>query len=313
MIEVRGLTKRYGATVAVDDLSFDVGVGRVTGFLGPNGAGKSTTLRLMLDLDRGGGTTTFDGRPLHRYPRPSGVVGLLLEARAFHPSRTARNHLRVLAAAGAVPASRVDGALREVGLESAADRRPGKFSLGMSQRLGIAAAVLGQPRYLLLDEPANGLDPEGIAWLRRFLKDYADRGNGVFISSHLLGEMAQLVDEVVVIGRGRLITGGPMDALLASNAHATVFVRTADPSRFERLIAGRGLVHRAMDGGLEIDVSTTDEIGRIAFDAGIPVLELTCRQASLEDVFLELTENAVEFRAQEVTTGLGEADADACC
>ena len=190
MIELRGLTKRYGATVAVDDLSFDVGVGSVTGFLGPNGAGKSTTLRLMLGLDRGGGTTTFDGRPLHAYRRPSKVVGLLLEARAFHPTRSARNHLHVLAAASGIDGQRVDDALRAVGLESAAGRKPGKFSLGMSQRLGIAAAVLAEPRHLLLDEPANGLDPEGIVWLRRFLKDYADRGNAVFISSHLLGEVA---------------------------------------------------------------------------------------------------------------------------
>ena len=301
MIELRGLTKRYGATVAVDDLSFDVGVGSVTGFLGPNGAGKSTTLRLMLGLDRGAGTTTFDGRPLHAYRRPSEVVGLLLEARAFHPTRTARNHLRVLAAASGIAGDRVDGALRAVGLESAADRKPGRFSLGMSQRLGIAAAVLGEPRYLLLDEPANGLDPEGIVWLRQFLKDYAERGNAVFISSHLLGEMAQLVDDVVVIGRGRLITSSSMDALLASKAHATVFVRAAERSRLEHLVDGRGLVHRVVDGGLAIDATTTDEIGRIAFDAGIPLLELTRRQKSLEDVFLELTDAAAEFRARGIT------------
>ena len=301
MIELRGLTKRYGGTVAVDDLSFDVGVGRVTGFLGPNGAGKSTTLRLMLGLDRGGGTTTFNGRPLHAYGRPSQVVGLLLEARAFHPTRTARNHLRVLAAASGVAGDRVDDALRAVGLESAADRKPGKFSLGMSQRLGIAAAVLAEPRYLLLDEPANGLDPEGIVWLRRFLKDYADRGNAVFISSHLLGEVAQLVDEVVVIGRGRLITSGSMVGLLASKAHTRVFVRTAEASRLEHLIDRGGLVPRVVDGGLEIDAATTDEIGRIAFDAGIPLLELTARQASLEDVFLELTGDAVEFGGRGIT------------
>jgi ABC-2 type transport system ATP-binding protein len=237
-------------------------------------------------------------------------VGLLLDARAFHPTRTARNHLRVLAAAGGVSADRVDDALRAVGLERAAGRKPGTFSLGMSQRLGIAGAVLAEPRYLLLDEPANGLDPEGIVWLRQFLKDYADRGNAVFISSHLLGEMAQLVDEVVVIGRGRLITSGSMDALLASHAPATVFVRTPDQARLERLVDGHGLAHRVVDGELAIDATTTDEIGRIAFDAGIPVLELTRRQASLEDVFLELTDGPAEFRARG-TTGGGEPDADA--
>ncbi len=301
MIEVRGLTKRYGATVAVDDLSFDVGLGSVTGFLGPNGAGKSTTIRLMLGLDRGVGITTFGGRPLHAYSRPSQVVGLLLEASAFHPTRTARNHLRVLATAGGISADRVEDALRAVGLDGAGGRRPGTFSLGMCQRLGIAAAVLAEPRYLLLDEPANGLDPEGIVWLRRFLKDYADRGNAVFISSHLLGEMAQLVDDVVVIGRGRLITSASMEALLASMARATVFVRTADQPLLEQLINARGLVHHVVDGGLEIDGTTTDEISRIAFDAGVPLLELTRRQASLEEVFLELTEDATEFRAPGVT------------
>lgn len=304
MIEVRGLTKRYGATVAVDDLSFDVGVGSVTGFLGPNGAGKSTTLRLMLGLDRGAGTTTFDGRPLHAHRRPAQVVGLMLEARAFHPTRTARNHLRVLAAAGGIAQDRVDTALQAVGLESAASRKPGKFSLGMSQRLGIAAAVLAEPRYLILDEPANGLDPEGIVWLRRFLKDYADRGNAVLISSHLLGEMAQLVDDVVVIGRGRLITSGSMDTLLATKAHSTVFVRSAEGPRLEHLLERRGLVRRSVDGGFEIDATTTDQIGRIAFDAGIQVLELTRRQASLENVFLELTEGAAEFRAPGTTQGV---------
>lgn len=288
--------------MAVEDLSFDVGVGRVTGFLGPNGAGKSTTLRLMLGLDHGAGTTTFDGRPLHAHRRPSQTVGVLLEARAFHPTRTARNHLRVLAAAGGIPGNGVDEALRAVGLESAAGRRPGRFSLGMSQRLGIAAAVLAKPRYLLLDEPANGLDPEGIVWLRRFLKDYAEHGNAVLLSSHLMGEIAQLVDEVVVIGRGRLITSGPIDDLLASKAHATVFARTVEPWRLEQVVDARGLPCRVLDGGLEIGASTTDEIGRMAFDAGIPLLELTGRRASLEEVFLELTDDTAEFRAHEITT-----------
>src|SRR5437588_1646349 len=270
MIEVRGLSKSYGATVAVDDLSFDVAAGSVTGFLGPNGAGKSTTMRLMLGLDTGAGVTTFDGKPLHEYRRPSQVVGLLLEAKAFHPTRTARNHLRVLARAGDVPGGRVEQALDAVGLNGAGDQRPGKVSLGMSQRFGIAAAVLGTPKYLVLDEPANGLDPEGIVWLRQFLKAYADRGHAVFVSSHLLGEMAHLVDDVVVIGRGRLITSGSMRALLASRSRPSVFVRTSNRARLEQLLKERVLSYQERHGGFEIVDVTTDAIGEIAFRAGAP-------------------------------------------
>ena len=192
MIEVKQLTKRYQKKLAVDDVSFTVETGKVTGFLGPNGAGKSTTMRLMLGLDNGTGTTLFDGKKLHEYARPSSVAGILLEAKAFHPTRTARNHLRVLAAAGGIADSRVDEVLEIVGLKDVARKKPGKFSLGMSQRLGIAAALLGTPKYLMLDEPANGLDPEGIHWLRQFIKDYADAGNAVFVSSHLLSEMSQM-------------------------------------------------------------------------------------------------------------------------
>jgi ABC-2 type transport system ATP-binding protein len=301
MIEVKGLTKRYGPVVAVDDLSFDVGVGTVTGFLGPNGAGKSTTMRLMLGLDHGAGATTFDERPLRAYRRPSKVVGMLLEAKAFHPTRTARNHLRVLATAGDIPNRRVEEALRAVGLHGAGDRRPGRFSLGMSQRLGIAAATLGEPSYLVLDEPANGLDPEGIVWLRGFLKDYAERGKAVFISSHLLGEMARLVDHVVVIGRGRLVTSESMRGLLASRARPGVFVRTGDQAALEKTLRELGLQCQRTDGGLQIAGVTTDEISGIAFDAGARLLELTPRQASLEDVFLELTEDSAEFRADATT------------
>jgi ABC-2 type transport system ATP-binding protein len=297
MIKAEKLKKRYGATLAVDDLSFDVAVGSVTGFLGPNGAGKSTTMRLMLGLDNGGGVTRYDGKPLHKYRRPSQVVGLLLEAKAFHPTRTAGNHLRVLATAGGIPGSRVDEALDAVGLRNVRDRRPGKFSLGMSQRLGIAAAVLGEPKYLILDEPANGLDPEGIVWLRQFLKDYADRGNAVFMSSHVLGELAQLVDDVVVIGRGRLIATGSMQDLLASKSQPGVFVRTSAQAELEQLLHERRLVYQEAGGGIEITGVTTDSVSRLAFQAGIPLLELTRREASLEDIFLELTEDAGEYRA----------------
>ncbi len=203
MIVAEHLSKKYKKKFAVDDLSFNVETGMVTGFLGPNGAGKSTTMRLMLGLDNGKGNTLFDDKKLHTYDQPSQVVGVLLEAKAFHPTRSAMQHLRVLADAGGVPKSRVDEVLAEVGLTEVAKSKPGKFSLGMSQRLGIAAAILGKPKYLMLDEPANGLDPEGIAWLREFLKSYADQGNAVFVSSHLLSEMAQMADNVVVIGKGK--------------------------------------------------------------------------------------------------------------
>ncbi len=232
MIKAEHLTKRYKDKLAVNDISFEIATGRVTGFLGPNGAGKSTTMRLMLGLDHGGGDTLYDGKELHRYTRPSSVVGILLEAKAFHPTRTARSHLRVLAAAGGIPDKRVDEVLETVGLTSEAKKKPGKFSLGMSQRLGIAAALLGKPKYLILDEPANGLDPEGIAWLRDFLKEYADEGNAVFVSSHLLSEMSQMADQIVVIGKGKLIADTSISDLLAGSSHAGVFIRTANDAKF---------------------------------------------------------------------------------
>jgi ABC-2 type transport system ATP-binding protein len=303
MIRAEHLARRYGDTVAVDDLSFQVETGKVTGFLGPNGAGKSTTMRLMLGLDRGAGATTYDGKALHDYRRPPQVVGMLLEARAFHPTRTARNHLRVLATAGAIPAARVDDALDAVGLLHMGDRRPGRFSMGMSQRLGIAAAILGEPNYLILDEPANGLDPEGIFWLRQFLKDYAARGNAVFISSHLLAELAQLVDDVVVIGRGKLIASTSMRELIASRSPGGVFVRTDHQREFENLLARHALAYERVGDGFTIAGVTTDDISRLAFAGGIPLLELTSRAGSLEEVFLELTEGAEEYRSDANRNG----------
>ncbi len=301
MIKAEHLGKHYRKKVAVEDLTFQVEAGKVTGFLGPNGAGKSTTMRLMLGLDNGVGATTYDNKMLRDYPQPSKVVGILLEAKAFHPTRTARNHLRVLAAAGGIPDARVDEVLDVVGLKSEAKKKPGKFSLGMSQRLGIAAAILGQPTHLVLDEPANGLDPEGIAWLRDFLKDYADQGNAVFISSHLLSEMSQLADNVVVIGRGKLIADTSMKELLAGNSHSSVYVRTADLHGLEQLMQHESLKYEKSDDGLEVSGVTTDKIGTLAFSAGIPVLELASRSASLEDVFLQLTEGSEEFKAQVKT------------
>lgn len=299
MIKAQNLSKRYKKKLAVDNVSFEVKTGKVTGFLGPNGAGKSTTMRLMLGLDNGKGHTTYDGKRLYECSQPSKVVGILLEAKAFHPTRTARNHLRVLAAAGGIADKRVDEVLDIVGLKDVAKKKPGKFSLGMSQRLGIAAAILGKPKYLILDEPANGLDPEGIAWLRRFLKDYADQGNAVFVSSHLLSEMAQMADNVVVIGKGKLIADTSIDELVSGNARSGIFVRSDKPTKLEKLAKDHEWQHEKQDGGLRLIGVKTDTVGKAAFKSGVPILELSSRGASLEDIFLELTEGEEEYRGHE--------------
>lgn len=295
MITAQHLTKRYRKKVAVNDLSFTVETGKVTGFLGPNGAGKSTTMRLMLGLDNGHGHTTFDGKPLHSYADPAQVVGMLLEAKAFHPTRTARQHLRILAQAGGIPMSRVEEVLEEVGLTSVAKKKPGKFSLGMAQRLGIAAAILGRPKYLILDEPANGLDPEGIAWLRDFLKTYADQGNAVFVSSHLLSEMALMADNIVVIGQGKLIADTSIDKLLAESTRSGTFVRVKDVKALEKVLSDKKITYDTLNDGLLVPSKSTDEVGKLAFAAALPVLELAKHQASLEDAFLELTAESVEY------------------
>jgi ABC-2 type transport system ATP-binding protein len=295
MIEAKNLSKKYKKKYAVNDVSFTVETGKVTGFLGPNGAGKSTTMRLMLGLDGGKGTTTFDGKPLQHHVRPSQVVGVLLEAKAFHPTRSARNHLRVLADAGGLPSSRVDEVLDTVGLSEVAKKKPGKFSLGMSQRLGIAAAILGKPKYLLLDEPANGLDPEGIHWLRQFLKDYADAGNAVFVSSHLLSEMSLMADNLVVIGKGELITTGSVKSFIDGSSDAGVFVRSSKLSILERVLKPSFTVEK-YEKGLKVHGATTDQIGKMAFDAGAPILELSKQMVSLEDAFLEITAESQEYK-----------------
>jgi ABC-2 type transport system ATP-binding protein len=297
MLKASNLTKHYGKKVAVDNISFNIETGKVTGFLGPNGAGKSTTMRLMLGLDNGAGSTTFDGKRLHEYAQPSQAVGILLEAKAYHPTRSAKNHLRVLATAGSVPLSRVDEVLDTVGLKDVGSKRPGKFSLGMSQRLGIAAAILAKPKYLLLDEPANGLDPEGIVWLREFLKSYADDGNAVFVSSHLLSEMAQMADNVIVIGQGKLIANTSIKSLLSSNTKSSVFVRSGEITKLRTILEKKSFSVEPTEGGLEVIGAKTDAIGKLAFAAGLSILELATRNASLEDVFLELTEGKEEFQA----------------
>jgi ABC-2 type transport system ATP-binding protein len=302
MIKATKLSKQYKKKLAVDDISFTVETGKVTGFLGPNGAGKSTTMRLMLGLDNGLGGTTYAGKKLHEYHQPSKIVGILLEAKAFHPTRSARNHLKILAEAGGIPLVRVDEVLDIVGLKDVAKKKPGKFSLGMSQRLGIAAALLGQPKYLLLDEPANGLDPEGIAWLRQFIKDYADKDNAVFVSSHLLSEMSQMADNIVVIGKGKLIAETSISELISGNAHSGVFVRVSKQAVLEKALDKAKIGYVKQQGGLRINGSKSDEIGKLAFAAGTPVLELVNQSASLEEAFLELTADSQEYQA-----GGGEA------
>jgi ABC-2 type transport system ATP-binding protein len=258
-------------------------------------------MRLMLGLDNGRGQTTFDDKRLYEYGQPSKVVGILLEAKAYHPTRSARNHLKVLADAGNIPPARVDEVLDIVGLKEVARKKPGKFSLGMSQRLGVAAAILGQPKYLILDEPANGLDPGGIAWLRDFLKEYADKGNAVFVSSHLLSEMSLMADDVVVIGKGKLITSGSMKSILQGHGHASVFVRSDNLKLLEAALAKAGYVSHKSDGGLTVAGANTDDVGHLAFKQGITVLELAQHNASLEEAFLELTSGSQEFQAKTET------------
>jgi ABC-2 type transport system ATP-binding protein len=298
MIQVEHLGKSYKKKRAVDDLSFSVETGKVTGFLGPNGSGKSTTMRLMLGLDNGEGSTTYDKKKLYEYSQPSKVVGILLEAKAFHPTRSARNHLRILAAGGGIPDKRVDEVLDIVGLSDVAKKKPGKFSLGMSQRLGIAAAILGQPKYLILDEPANGLDPEGIAWLREFIKDYASRGNAVFVSSHLLSEMALMANDVVVIGRGKMIANTSISGLVESSSHSGVYVRSSMLAKLKTAIKSNSKASIIeSDGGLRLTDIDTDTVGKLAFKEGIPLLELSKHNASLEEVFLEITEGQEEYKS----------------
>lgn len=288
------LSKSFGSVVAVDDLSFEVPDGVVTGFLGPNGSGKSSTMRLMLGLDRGEGQALFDGRRLSDHPHASRVVGTHLDARPFLPGRTARDHLRMLATDARLPMTRVDEVLAIVGLTEVARKRPKSFSLGMAQRLGLAGAILAEPKALILDEPANGLDPQSIQWLREFLRHYAAGGNAVLVSSHLLSEMQLMADHVVVIAKGRLIVDGTIDSLVSQRSD--VMVRSADRETLSSALRAAGATVEAIgDDGLSVSSLTTDDIGRIAFDAGVVLRELTVRRASLEDTFIELTDSGQQF------------------
>ncbi|MET9551991.1 ATP-binding cassette domain-containing protein [Streptomyces sp. NPDC006645] len=301
MIEVNGLTKRYGGTTAVKDLSFTVRPGRVTGFLGPNGAGKSTTLRLLIGLDRpAGGTATIDGRPFRDRPRGLRHAGALLDAHDVHGGRTARAHLAALARGNALPKSRVDRVLDEVGLASAARRRIGGFSLGMKQRLGIAAALLGDPPVLLFDEPVNGLDPEGVLWVRGLFRRLAAEGRTVFVSSHLMSEMASTADDLVVIGRGRLIAAESVSDFAARGTRSSVRVRTPDTAALMALLRDRGADVQAAAGGLLV-VTGPDAtgIGELAHQHRLRINELTTNAASLEEAFMELTADSVEYGAED--------------
>jgi ABC-2 type transport system ATP-binding protein len=297
VIELDGLTKAYRARVAVDDLTVTVEPGRVTGFLGPNGSGKTTTMRCILGLTRPtAGTATVLGRPYRELADPMRRVGALIDPRARHPRRTAHAHLLALARSNGLPGSRVDDVIDLVGLESVAFERVGGFSLGMGQRLGIAAALLGDPDVLMFDEPVNGLDPEGIRWVRGLLRDLADEGRTVLVSSHLMSEMEDTADHLVVVGRGRLLADVPMEELLG--AHAVVRVRTPHPAQLAAALQRAGAaVEREVDGALRVTGTDLATVGDIAFAAGVRVHELTRLTASLEEAYLELTGDDVEYRA----------------
>ncbi|MEU1297796.1 ATP-binding cassette domain-containing protein [Streptomyces sp. NPDC005840] len=301
MIEVRELTKWYGKTRAVDALSFRVEPGRVTGFLGPNGAGKSTTIRAMIGLDRPtSGEVLIDGKRYEDLPRPLTTVGALLDARAVHGGRSVRGHLVGLARSNRLPLTRVDDLLEAVGLAAVADKRAKGLSLGMAQRLGIAAALLGSPKALLLDEPVNGLDPEGVKWIRDLIKRQAAEGRVVLVSSHLMSEMALTAGHLIVIGRGRLLADTSVDAFIADNSRSYVLIRTPEPERMRDLLAARGIhVDDGADGVLEAVGTDPETVGTLAAEHRIAVFEVSPRTASLEDAFMQFTADAVEYRAEQ--------------
>jgi len=290
-IEINGISKRFGSVQAVSDLSFEVGSGRVTGFLGPNGAGKSTTLRMLLGLVHAdGGTATFGGRRFEDLPHPSAEVGAVLEDASFHPGRSGRNHLRILAAAGGHPASRVDEVLQLVGLGDAGNRRVKGYSMGMRQRLAIAAALLGDPEVLILDEPANGLDPPGIRWMRDLLRSEAGRGRAVLVSSHLLSEVSQSVDDIVVISHGELRASGSLDQVLGQAQGGGTRVRAEDGEALAAALEAAGIEFTRGDGGALLAGGATPEaVGAAANEHRVALSELVSVGRSLEDVFFELT------------------------
>jgi ABC-2 type transport system ATP-binding protein len=299
MIEVRGLTKRYGDKVAVDDLTFGVEPGKVTGFLGPNGAGKTTTMRCILGLDYPDkGAVVIDGQAFRDFAYPMREVGALLEAKAVHGGRSARNHLLCLAQTNNLPRRRVGEVLELVGLTEVAAKRSKGFSLGMSQRLGIAATLLGDPKIVMFDEPVNGLDPEGILWIRNLMKALATEGRTVFVSSHLMSEMENTADHLIVIGRGRLIADCTMKDFVARASGAAVRVRTPSADQLIRAVSAKGATAGPGDeGSIEVRGMSTEQVGDLAFGEGIRLHELTMVRASLEEAFMELTADSVEYHA----------------
>jgi ABC-2 type transport system ATP-binding protein len=301
MIEAIGLTKRYGATLAVDDLSFVVPSGQVTGFLGPNGAGKSTTMRMILGLDAPtAGSVTVNGQPYTRYRRPLFQVGALLEAKAVHGGRSAYQHLHCLALSNGIARSRVEEVLNQVGLASVSRKRVGGFSLGMGQRLGIAAALLGDPPVLILDEPVNGLDPEGVLWIRNLLKSLAAEGRAVLLSSHLMSEVALTADRLLIIGRGRLIADTTIDEFLGNGVGSFVRVRSPQADVLTTLLQACGATVVAQsDGALRITGASGDTVGEIARVNGVTLQELSTQQATLEQRYMELTSDTVDYRATD--------------
>jgi ABC-2 type transport system ATP-binding protein len=299
VITVDGLTKRYGSTVAVDNLSFSVEPGVVTGFLGPNGSGKSTTMRCMIGLDRmQAGRALFDGKPYSSLRNPLHEVGALLDAGNAHSGRTAHNHLRWMAASNGLPAKRVDEVLDIVGLQQVAKKRVGQFSLGMKQRLGIASVLLGDPRVVILDEPANGLDPEGIRWIREMLKHLASQGRAVLVSSHLLSEMALIADELVVIGKGRLIEQCTVDQFISRHARKWVVVRSPQLGTLVDVARAKGMQVATNETTAEFHGVESEIIGELAAANGVVLHELSTQTGSLEDAFLEVTATSVEYHGQ---------------
>lgn len=305
MIEARSLTKRYGSTTVVDSLDFAVQSGIVTGFLGPNGAGKSTTMRMMVGLDAPtSGSATIDGKHYSEYKHPLRKVGTLLDAKWLHPSRSAASHLKWIAAANGIPSKRVDEVLDIVGLTDVAGRNAGKFSLGMGQRLGLAGALLGDPEVLILDEPVNGLDPEGIRWVRSFVRSLADEGRTVLISSHLLSEMAQTADHLVVIGKGQLVANSSTHEFIKSASEAYTIVRSEHLQQMRDALREEGVQfaeERDLDGRETLVISDrdTDYVGSVAFSYGLKLNELSERRASLEDAFMKMTGHSQEYQAKQ--------------
>ncbi len=295
MINVSGLTKRYGDRTAVDDLTFSLAAGRVTGFVGPNGAGKSTTMRMMVGLTPAdAGEVRYDGVRYTDLKHPARMVGAVLDARCMHPGRTARNHLRAMAAMSGIPAGRVEQVLADVGLETAVDQRAGGFSLGMRQRLALAGALLGDPQVLLLDEPSNGLDPDGIRWLRNHLSAFAEGGGTVFVSSHLIGELSLFADDLVVVGAGKLLAAETVQAITARQA-VTVVVETPQPAELVRVLTAQEVAVETTGDRLVIRGTTKAAVSQVAFEHGIRLVELSETAQSLEDSLLDMTGSSAEF------------------